>query len=127
VGEDTLDIPKASLPGTSQENYGMMTLKEAMRDRLFRALSIFNEHGCTDLVLCAFGCGVHGNQPDMVAAIFRGLLDGAFKGRFHRVVFAIHMERNANFQAFANVFPEAKSQKFPTVKHQKSFQTPESP
>jgi uncharacterized protein (TIGR02452 family) len=125
VSEDTLDIPKASRPGTSQENYEMMTLEEAMRDRLFRALSIFNEHGCTDLVLCAFGCGVHGNQPGMVATIFRELLDGAFKRRFHRVVFAIHIERNANFQAFATVFPEAKSQKLPTFKNLESLQVPE--
>jgi uncharacterized protein (TIGR02452 family) len=127
VGEDTVDIPKASRPGTNEENFEMMTLKEAMRDRLFRALSLFNEHGCTDLVLCAFGCGVHGSQPGMVAAIFRELLDGAFKGRFHRVVFAIHIERTANFEAFANVFPEAKRQKLPTFNDQQSFQVrPES-
>lgn len=109
VSEDT-SIPKAARPGTSeQEKYEMISLKEAMRDRLFRALSIFNEHGCTDLVLCAFGCGVHGNQPDMVATIFRELLDGEFKGRFQRVAFAIYSERTPNFQAFKNVFPDAET------------------
>ena len=35
-----------------------------------------------DLVLPAFGCGVHGNDPSMVAEVFRGMLTdpGAFGG-----------------------------------------------
>ena len=109
VSEDVA-VPKAARPGTGdQQKYEMISIKEAMRDRLFRALSIFNEHGCTDLVLCAFGCGVHGNQPDMVAAIFQELFDGPFKGRFQRVAFSIYIERPANFLAFTKVFPKAKT------------------
>jgi uncharacterized protein (TIGR02452 family) len=109
VVSENISIPEAARPGADkQQRYEMISLKEAMRDRLFRALSIFNEHGCTDIVLCAFGCGVHGYQPDMVATIFRELLHGEFKGRFRRVVFAIDSERTPDFVAFKEVFAEAK-------------------
>jgi hypothetical protein len=36
----------------------------SLTDRISRALSAFVLGGCTDLILPAFGCGVHGNDPD---------------------------------------------------------------
>eukprot|EP00566_Odontella_aurita_P019679 CAMPEP_0113551390 /NCGR_PEP_ID=MMETSP0015_2-20120614/14499_1 /TAXON_ID=2838 /ORGANISM="Odontella" /LENGTH=301 /DNA_ID=CAMNT_0000452279 /DNA_START=224 /DNA_END=1129 /DNA_ORIENTATION=- /assembly_acc=CAM_ASM_000160 len=81
-------------------------LREAVRDRIFRALSIFAEHGCTDLVLSAFGCGIHGNDPVVVATIFRDLLQVEFAGRFDRVIFAIHPSRYGNFAPFTSVFTD---------------------
>lgn len=80
-------------------------LKEAMTDRIFRAICMFADHGCTDLVLSAFGCGVHGNDPVMVAAIFKELLTKDFKGHFNTVVFAIQESRAANYRAFTAAFP----------------------
>ena len=78
-----------------------------MRDRLFHALSIFAKHGCSDIVLGAFGCGVHGNNPEMVAILFKEMLNDEFKGIFKNVVFAIQRCRYANYAAFTLVFPEA--------------------
>jgi len=79
-------------------------LKMAMSDRIHRVLAIFAEHNCRDLVLSAFGCGVHGNEPKVVAEIYRDLLANEFRGRFDRVVFAIQPSRHANFKGFSEVF-----------------------
>lgn len=102
-------VPKAQAPGTNaiDNNYETMPLMEAMHDRCFRALCIMAEHGCTDLVLCAFGCGVHGNNPIEVAETFRSiLLSNEMKGRFRTVAFAIQRSRHANYKAFIETFPE---------------------
>ena len=79
-------------------------LKADMRDRIYRALSIMASHNCTDIVLSAFGCGVHGNDPYMVSSIFKELLEKDFGGVFHRVIFAIQPSRRTNYQAFTKHF-----------------------
>jgi hypothetical protein len=49
---------------------------------------------------------VHGNDPTMVASVFRELLTepSKFGGRFRTVVFAIPPCRKQNYQAFASYF-----------------------
>jgi uncharacterized protein (TIGR02452 family) len=81
-------------------------LLSSLSDRIHRALSAFALGGCTDLVLPAFGCGVHGNDPSMVASVFREMLTepNQFGGRFRTVVFAIPPSRKQNYQAFAAYF-----------------------
>lgn len=81
-------------------------LLSSLSDRIHRALSAFVLGGCTDLVLPAFGCGVHGNDPSMVAQVFREMLTDPrqFGGRFRTVVFAIPPSRKQNYQAFAAYF-----------------------
>jgi len=83
-------------------------LKADMRDRICRVLSIMASHNCTDIVLSAFGCGVHGNDPFMVASIFQELLEKEFRGIFHRVVIAVQPSRRTNYQAFTNHFGVSK-------------------
>jgi len=90
----------------AQYDHKRETLLEILSDRITRALSAFALGGCTDLVLPAFGCGVHGNDPVMVATVFRELLTDPshFGGRFRTVVFAIPPSRKNNYQAFASYF-----------------------
>ena len=110
-GEATGVIPKAQTPGSADrsEPFETMTIQSAMHDRIFRALSIFAEQGCTDLVLCAFGCGVHGNNPKEIASCFKDILSNELRGRFRTVVFAINPSRQHNYEQFVNVFcPERK-------------------
>lgn len=83
-------------------------LKADMHFRIFRVLSIMASHNCTDIVLSAFGCGVHGNDPFMVASIFQELLEKEFRGIFHRVVIAVQPSRRTNYQAFTNHFGVSK-------------------
>lgn len=107
LGTDDVEattIPKAQKPGSNEKDKEFMTIDSAMHDRIFRALSIFAENGCTDLVLCAFGCGVHGNNPMKIAECFKSILLKELKGRFRLVVFAIQPSRPANYEEFVSVF-----------------------
>lgn len=100
-------VPKAQKPGSTDE-VEHITLHQALHDRIHRALCMFALNGCTDLVLCAFGCGVHGNSPTTVATIFRQELESpTFRGCFRTVVFAIQPSRTGNYKAFQQVFPDA--------------------
>lgn len=85
-------------------------LLSSLSDRIHRALSAFVLGGCTDLVLPAFGCGVHGNDPSMVAGVFREMLTdpAQFGGRFRTVVFAVPPCRKQNYQAFAAYFHKSE-------------------
>jgi uncharacterized protein (TIGR02452 family) len=104
-------IPKSQTPEESDRNeaYESMSIDSAMRDRLFRALSIFAEQGCTDLVLCAFGCGAHGNDPQQMAFSIKDILSNELKGRFRVVAFAIQPSRKTNFESFVEVFGQGCS------------------
>lgn len=64
-------------------------IREAMRERVDKALAIaaLAEHDA--VVLGAWGCGVFGNYPPEVAELFRDALAGQFRGVFAEVVFAI--------------------------------------
>jgi uncharacterized protein (TIGR02452 family) len=87
-----------------------LALLSSLSDRIHRALSAFVLGNCTDLVLPAFGCGVHGNDPTMVASVFREMLTDPeqFGGRFRTVVFAIPPSRKQNYQAFAAYFQKVE-------------------
>eukprot|EP00980_Cylindrotheca_fusiformis_P019255 scaffold6572_cov106-Cylindrotheca_fusiformis.AAC.7 len=103
--DDEATVPKAQKPGSEQESAKeFITIDSAMRDRIFRALSIFAEQGCTDLVLCAFGCGVHGNNPRKIANCFKSIISNELKGRFRLVAFAIPTSRPQNYEEFTRVF-----------------------
>lgn len=93
-------------------------LLASLSDRIHRALSAFVLGNCTDLVLPAFGCGVHGNDPSMVASVFREMLTDQkqFGGRFRTVVFAIPPSRKQNYQAFAAYFQPKEMVKWDTLK-----------
>jgi uncharacterized protein (TIGR02452 family) len=64
-------------------------IREAMRIRIVKVLTIaamFNHDG---LVLGAWGCGVFGNDSREIAELFQHAFSGDFCGIFRRVVFAI--------------------------------------
>lgn len=72
--------------------------------RIVRVLRIFSDRGCDSLVLGAWGCGVFGNNPDVVAGLFyTHLVDGGYRGRFARVRFAVHGDQR-NLEAFGGWF-----------------------
>jgi uncharacterized protein (TIGR02452 family) len=73
-----------------------------LQERIPRVLEVFSRHNVADLVLGAWGCGVFGNSPDVVARIFRENLSTRFRGRFRNIVFAVLDITMA--QAFAKEF-----------------------
>ncbi|KAH8115252.1 hypothetical protein DFH11DRAFT_1483220, partial [Phellopilus nigrolimitatus] len=67
-------------------------VRTVMRERMARALRLFEERGDRVLILGAFGVGQFCNSPDMVGEIWADLLcarGAKFRGVFDRVVFAI--------------------------------------
>jgi uncharacterized protein (TIGR02452 family) len=64
-------------------------IRETMRLRIGKVLTIAAMHGHEALVLGAWGCGVFGNDSREIAELFHQALAGDFHGVFRRVVFAI--------------------------------------
>jgi uncharacterized protein (TIGR02452 family) len=71
--------------------------------RVERVLAIAQMHAHDHLVLGAWGCGVFGNDPAVVAEAFDVALRGKFRGAFVHVVFAI-LGEGANLAAFRGRF-----------------------
>ncbi len=80
-------------------------IEEVMDRRIQRVLGIAYEKSHTHLVLGAWGCGVFGNDPEVIAELFAEALDGPFRGLFDHVVFAVYdSEGGPNISAFRQCF-----------------------
>ncbi|RAY11753.1 TIGR02452 family protein [Actinomadura craniellae] len=95
--------------GALRDPAALDRLPAALAQRAAKVLALADRHGHRRLVLGAWGCGVFGNDPGEVAAVFADLLlpGGPFAGRFAQVVFAVWdtspgAPRHA---AFARAFP----------------------
>jgi putative RNA 2'-phosphotransferase len=77
-----------------------------LENRSELVLAIAAHHQIDRLVLGAWGAGVFGNDPALVAKIFAKHLAGNYKDVFSEVVFAVlgTRETSANHKAFADVF-----------------------
>jgi uncharacterized protein (TIGR02452 family) len=81
-------------------------LYRALYSRIVTILSTAVRNEIKTLILGAFGCGVFGNDPAIVADIFYKLLTNEFKGFFKRVYFPIPRfgnEHDKNYDAFSEV------------------------
>lgn len=78
-------------------------VEAVLEQRIRKILNVASHHGHETLVLGAFGCGVFGNDPAMVASIFKKELS---KYSFRRVCFAIYDTRPGQpaFKEFENTF-----------------------
>ena len=61
----------------------------ALAARIAKVLTIGAAHGHDTIILGAWGCGVFGNDPRTVAALFSAALTGPFAGVYARVAFAV--------------------------------------
>lgn len=98
VGVLTCAAPRADLAGESMAD----DLSAAVHRRIDLILRTAADAGNTDLVLGAWGCGVYGNDPHVVAAAFAELLVTTYRSTFSQVVFAIvdRSPRQDNLRAF---------------------------
>ncbi|MBY0459875.1 MAG: TIGR02452 family protein, partial [Gemmataceae bacterium] len=64
-------------------------VRDEMRSRIDKTLTLMAAHGHAAAVLGAWGCGVFKNDPDQIAELFAKALRGKFAGCFARVVFAV--------------------------------------
>lgn len=83
-------------------------IRPMMLRRLQRLLWVALENEQSRLILGAWGCGVFGNDPTMIAEIFAEALDqnGSFYNRFKHIVFAVYdsAEKQENFKPFQRIF-----------------------
>lgn len=77
-------------------------INEHMKDRIDHVLFAALDQHVDVLILGAFGCGVFGNEPKVVAKIFKNFLETDYKGCFKKVVFAIPAGKN--YDKFKEVF-----------------------
>jgi putative RNA 2'-phosphotransferase len=81
-------------------------LEQTLRRRARLALDACVHHKVDRLILGAWGAGVFGNDPDLIADCFAEPLFGELAGAFVEVVFAILGGPGAaNYDAFAKRFP----------------------
>jgi len=78
----------------------------AMKNRCELILKVAAVEKRTNLVLGAFGCGVFGNDPKIVAEIWRDLLKKEKYGKyFKHITFAIKTNKDeSNYNAFVKTF-----------------------
>ena len=74
-------------------------IKPVMKKRIAKVLAIALKHEHEVLILGAWGCGVFQNDPSTIAKLFREALEGAFKNRFKKVIFAIKTRNEELFLA----------------------------
>lgn len=83
-------------------------LEATLRRRAALVLAVAAHHGVARFVLGAWGAGVFGNDPVLVADAFGALLEDTFAGVFAEVVFAIPGARRPNHDAFAARFDTSR-------------------
>ena len=64
-------------------------VKSAMESRIDAILAVASKENIQNLFLGAFGCGEFGNNPEVVAEIFKEKLMGKYKNVFQYVAFVI--------------------------------------
>lgn len=74
-----------------------------LRSRIQFVLDIASDNHADVLVLGAYGCGVFGQDPHEVAAIFNDYLTSSHQN-FKKVVFAIPEGKDKNYKIFKKVF-----------------------
>lgn len=95
---------KASVLTLPAVNMGQVLLKgedsteaeHVMRQRMKLALAIFAKQGAKNLVLGAYGCGVFRNDPNLVAAWWKELLEGEGMGQYFDLIFHAVFDRSKN-------------------------------
>jgi len=79
-------------------------IEHDMRIRIRKMLTLCAVQGYEHLVLGAWGCGTFGNDPEMIAELFREKLTDHFAGCFRHIVFAIKTDDDRIFQPFNTRF-----------------------
>ncbi len=64
-------------------------IEATFRIRIEKMLALALEQKIECLILGAWGCGVFRNDPEFVALCFHEMIEGKFKNRFKKIVFAI--------------------------------------
>lgn len=95
----TCAAPNYSVYKTKSNNTNLYNY--ILHSRIKYVLDIARDNNQDTLILGAFGCGVFGNDPYVVARFFKETLENH---KFKNVIFAIPNSSNDNYKAFKEVF-----------------------
>ncbi len=87
-----------------QEPQNIDKIEPTQRTRISKMLALAAEHGHETLVLGAWGCGVFQNDPEDMAQWFKDALEGDFKGKFRKVIFAVYSKNERFITPFRELF-----------------------
>ena len=79
-------------------------IEVVMKRRIEKVLRIAIEHGHTNLVLGAWGCGVFRNSPEEVSRYFKEVIDGKFASVFDNIIFGIYADNEKFITPFLDKF-----------------------
>lgn len=80
-------------------------IEAVMRTRIEKMLALSYVKKHKTLILGAWGCGVFGNDPEMIAELFHEALTGKFANCFKRIVFAVLTNNEDMINSFRKRFP----------------------
>lgn len=83
---------KAHIEQARHVTQAQQEIRDALLRRITRLLTLARNLGYQRMVLGAWGCGVFGNDPAIVARCFARVFEESFRGTFARVTFAIKEE-----------------------------------
>lgn len=75
----------------------------AMDIRTDKMLALALHQGNETLILGAWGCGVFKNDPKEIAGLFKKYLQGKYKNKFKRVVFAVLTKKEEMLKPFEEI------------------------
>jgi uncharacterized protein (TIGR02452 family) len=90
-------VVKQQEPERVNEIYGAMNL------RMDKMLALALNKGNEVLILGAWGCGVFRNDPEQIAELFKKHLQGKYKNKFKRVVFAVLTKKEEMLKLFERI------------------------
>ena len=90
-------------------NYDRASIEFISQNRIRKILATALQFGHRDVILGAWGCGVFGNEPEMIANLFAVSFESEFRNKFERVVFAVYDKgmSKKTLGAFQNRFAES--------------------
>lgn len=107
-----VDVLTCAAPNkTSAQKYCRVSDAENskyLKERINFVLSIAASQHPDVFILGAYGCGVFGQNPIEVAAVFKELLNTSYQGAFPLVVFAIPDKAGNNYRAFDKAFQDTR-------------------
>jgi len=79
-------------------------IEAVMRTRIEKVLALSMAKKHRTLILGAWGCGVFGNDPELIATLFHEALTGKFANCFNRIVFAVLTNNEDMIDSFRKRF-----------------------
>jgi uncharacterized protein (TIGR02452 family) len=100
--ETKVDVLSCAAPNVRASHASDTKKTKALVSRIKFVLDILEKVECDTIILGAFGCGVFGNDPKLVAETFKR--QRVLQRGFSKVIFAIPNELSVNHHAFKEVY-----------------------